>query len=76
MYICYMDFVFTILIIFVAGGWFFGKLVGESIFPKSSGFEIQKPSKKSTTIINNTYIQNNLNVTEEQFEKLKDSIKS
>ena len=76
MYIWLMDFLFTILLVFVGGGWFIGKLVGNSFFSKSDDFKPNYPNKKTTTVINNTYIQNNLNVSEEQFNKLKDSIKS
>ncbi|TDQ27623.1 hypothetical protein [Tenacibaculum caenipelagi] len=71
-----MDFIITLFVILVGGGWIIGKLVGGVLFSKDHNFETYKPYKNSPTIINNSYTQNNLNVTEEQFDKLKDSLKS
>lgn len=68
-----MGFFLIIFIIFVGGGWLIGKKVGETLFPESDNFGLDGFTEKdnSHTVINNYYVQNNLNVTEDQFEQLK-----
>ncbi|CAA0144140.1 hypothetical protein R5N98_02650 [Tenacibaculum maritimum] len=68
-----MSYILIIFIIFVGGGSFLGKLTGKTLFPNSNGFKTYKPTEESPTIINNytTNIQQNLNITEEQLNKLK-----
>lgn len=68
-----MGFIFTTLIVFVGGGWLIGKVLGEVLFPNNSTYTNYTPRKESPTIINNytTNIQQNLNITEDQLNKLK-----
>ena len=70
-----MSYVFYFLIFCLIIGKVIGKLAGNTLFSESNDFETYKPTKESPTIINNytTNIQQNLNVTEEQLNKLKKS---
>ena len=74
-----MDFILTIFAIFVGGGYFIGKLVGNTITSDSDDFLTSyREPKESPTVINNytTNIQQNLHITEEQLERLKNNLNS
>ncbi len=65
--------IFNIIILFVFGGWFIGKIVQLAIPKEKEENKYLEDYKESPTVINNytTNIQNNLNITDEQLKKLR-----
>ncbi|CAL2092054.1 conserved hypothetical protein [Tenacibaculum sp. 190524A05c] len=70
-----MEIIFACLVFFLVLGKFLGNAV-KSAMPEEKFYDLDNNFQDSPTVINNTYIQNNLHITEEQLEELKRSSKS